>query len=504
MKLYTKEELKDARIFFDKTPPRFMSLFIIFLSLFIVLTIFAAQMIKKPYVVKAQGVVAVEGASYVASKGHGVITEIYAKPGDYVHEGDLLIVISSGNEGLQASIVQQQIEDLFDTLKIMDVYEQALLTEENTLSNTGKELEYYGKVEYYLDLVKREKNEEKKSTDKLTEKRKEFKQLNEEMKKIEQELKTLAAKENTYSSEKSQLDDRLLEKYSEKEMILKELERLEEEKLEQEKLEQETPNEHVQAEINEKITELETIEKEIVSFESTLSDLEDNTNFNRQAELENDLVVKQSEQKGFTEEIKQLEQEIDNPFAQRAQTLNQLLSELGQSKNQINAKLTELQANLEASEEQDAIHFLTATQSGELHYVMPIATGMSIQQNQILAEIASNEEGIYIDTYISASDRSRVDVGRNVKVSIMGVNNYRFGSLSGVVDFIEPGTLQNESDDGSIVYYRAKVQLNETSLASKSGEVIELIRSMPVEARVVYEEESYLDWALNLLNLKNN
>ena len=81
MKLYTKEELKDARVFFDKTPPRFMSLFIIFLMLFIVSAIFAAQMVKKPYVVRAQGVVAVEGASFVASKGNGVITEIYAHSG---------------------------------------------------------------------------------------------------------------------------------------------------------------------------------------------------------------------------------------------------------------------------------------------------------------------------------------------------------------------------------------------------------------------------------------
>lgn len=493
MKLYTKEELKDARIFFDKTPPRFMSLFIIFLMLFIVSAVFAAQMVKKPYVVRAQGVVAVEGASYVASKGHGVITEIYAKSGDYVQEGDILLAISSGSEGLQASIVQQQIDDLHDTLETMDLYEQALVTEENMLSKVGKELEYYGKVEYYLDIVKQEQNDEKKSNNNLIEKKQELKQLNDEIKKIEQELKVVTDKVDTSTSEQSTLNDRLIEKQTKKETIIVELE----------KFEQEETNEAVDKEINEKVRELENIEQEIVSTESKLRGLEESTDYNRQAELETNLDMKQSEQKGLTEEIKQLEEQIENPFSQRSQTLYQLLSELGQSRNQINGKLTELQANLEASEGQDAIHFLTATQSGELHYVMPVATGMAIQQNQILAEIASNEEDIYIDTYISASDRSRVEVGKNVKIAIIGVNNYRFGSLSGVVDFIEPGTLQNDSSEGAVVFYRAKVLLNETALTSKSGEVIELIRSMPVEARVVYEEESYLDWALNLLNLKN-
>ena len=53
-----------------------------------------------------------------------------------------------------------------------------------------------------------------------------------------------------------------------------------------------------------------------------------------------------------------------------------------------------------------------------------------------------------------------------------------------------------------MVFYRANVKLENTSLNSKSGEVVELIRSMPVEARIVYEEESYLDWLINLLNLK--
>ena len=41
-------------------------------------------------------------------------------------------------------------------------------------------------------------------------------------------------------------------------------------------------------------------------------------------------------------------------------------------------------------------------------------------------------------------------------------------------------------------------------LTSKTGEVVELIRSMPVEARIVYQEESYLEWLLSLLNLRSN
>ena len=184
--------------------------------------------------------------------------------GDFVQEGDILLVISSGNEGLQASIVQQQIEDLHDALEIMALYEQALLTEENTLSKAGKELEYYAMVEFYLYIVKQEQNDEKQSNNNLIEKKQELKQLNNEINKIEQELKVVTDKVDTSSSEKSTLNDRLIEEQSMKEIIIVELE----------KLEKKEPNEALDKEINGKLREIERIEQEIVLAESKLRDLE--------------------------------------------------------------------------------------------------------------------------------------------------------------------------------------------------------------------------------------
>ena len=139
-----------------------------------------------------------------------------------------------------------------------------------------------------------------------------------------------------------------------------------------------------------------------------------------------------------------------------------------------------------------------------LHYLQPDSTGMSLQQNQVVGEIAADEEGFYVDAYIQSQDRSRVTVGQSVNVAVLGINNYRFGTISGTIEFIEPGTIQNETAEGVISLYRATVSLSEESLSSKSGEIIDLVRSMPVEARVVYQEESYLDWLLDLLNLKSS
>ena len=114
MKLYKKEDLKDSRIFFDKMPPKFMSFSVIILLLVLIVSIVVSSQVKKTYIVKGQGQVAIEGTSYITSKGSGVVTQVFKEPGDLVQEGDEILAISSGSEGLQASAIEDQIQDLLE------------------------------------------------------------------------------------------------------------------------------------------------------------------------------------------------------------------------------------------------------------------------------------------------------------------------------------------------------------------------------------------------------
>ena len=59
-----------------------------------------------------------------------------------MEEGDKLLVISSGNEGIQADVIKEQIRDLEESMEVMNRYKQALMNKENTLGQSGKELEY--------------------------------------------------------------------------------------------------------------------------------------------------------------------------------------------------------------------------------------------------------------------------------------------------------------------------------------------------------------------------
>lgn len=496
MKLYTRNELNDGRVFFDKQPPRYMTVFIIFLILLLVTLVISANFIKRPYVVKGQGIISVDGTGYISSKTNGIITDIQAMSGQYVEAGDVILNISSGSEGLQKLIVEAQIVDLEETLEIMEKYEESLEQKENNLSKVGKELEYYGKLSYYLDILNQEAHESDKTDKEITEKQSELERLKKDIKQLE--TKITDTKEQITKYEENNKDINVNENEVRYQSLLNEIAELEE------KIAHRQENDAIIQKLTMKQKELDKLEKEIGEKQT---ENKNNINLDKlienKAEFESDLEMKKSKIEGLEEELKQLNEQSEAPYSQAEQTKLQLISELGEKRNQIHNQLTELRANKGVATEQDTVHVVTATKSGIIHFLQPLSLGMSIQQNQVIGEIATETEDFYVDAYIHAQDRSRITVGQSVNVAVIGINNYRFGTISGTIEFIEPGTIQNESTEGVISLYRTKISVSKQFLSNKSGETIELIRSMPVEARVVYDKESYLEWLLNLLNLKS-
>lgn len=91
MRLYSKDKLKNSRIFFDKRPPKFM-IFLVYFTLFLLLLlVIASYKIKKNYVVKASGQIADSQMSYVSSNINGTIKKIKVKEGDFVKEGEVIL-----------------------------------------------------------------------------------------------------------------------------------------------------------------------------------------------------------------------------------------------------------------------------------------------------------------------------------------------------------------------------------------------------------------------------
>lgn len=420
MKLYSKNELKDSRLFFDKKPPIFLTIFIIFTLLLLISTIFVSAILPKSYVVEAQGTITTTDNTYVGSLSDGVLVEMKCPEGTLVNEGDILFTVSNGTEGVQYQSLSNQLSISKQKIEIIDKYIKSLEDNKNYLNKERLQQEYYAKVEYYLSVV----NDENKSA------------------------------------------------------------------------------ELSKTELNKKLEKKKTKETEINSLKDQLSKLTNSEEDKiKKEELESKLEGKESELESLQADIDQVQQVSSS---QANQTKLQLISEAGTARTNVETSMVEVQGQIDAYQNQDSLYEVKANHSGYVHYLTPLKEGVAVQKTQTIAEISKNEDSmIMVEAYIEAKDITKVSLNDEVKVAINGVNTQKFGTIKGTLESIDIGTVTQETNNGNLILYKCIISISSKELKASSGETIKATKSMPVTARIIYEEETYLDWLLELLSFTN-
>ncbi|HEM3580996.1 HlyD family secretion protein [Streptococcus suis] len=466
MKLYNKSELRYSRIFFDKRPPAY-AFILIFSTLATLIIAFAVSAyLPKNYIVKARGTSVITGTEYVSALSNGKIVTLHKKEGDSVKAGEVILSLSSGQEGLQTESLTKQLDKLKAKESLFQKYEQSLNEKVNYMANSGEEQEYYGKVEYYLSQLSSENYNDGSQYAKLQE---EYTKLN----KLVAEKSQLETDLSSYQSQLANLEAELAT------LSVQETAETNSDS-ETSSSSADTSSNSIQLEqLNTKISEVKT------KIETTTSSIQG----------------KGTEIESLQSSIREMERSYNDPTSQAYNTYAQLISELGTARAANNKSITELEANLGISIGQDRGLTVSASSDGTLHYVTPLKQGMSVQQNQTIAEIAGSDREAYIEAFVLATDISRVAVGAEVDIAITGVNSQKFGTLKGAVTQIDSGTITQETQNGNVSLYKVVVALEELTL-KKDEEIVVLQKDMPVEARIVYDNETYLDWILELLSFK--
>lgn len=466
MKLYNKSELRYSRIFFDKRPPAY-AFILIFSTLATLIIAFAVSTyLPKNYIVKARGTSVITGTEYVSALSNGKIVTLHKKEGDSVKAGEVILSLSSGQEGLQTESLTKQLDKLKAKESLFQKYEQSLNEKVNYMANSGEEQEYYGKVEYYLSQLSSENYNDGSQYAKLQE---EYTKLN----KLVAEKSQLETDLSSYQSQLANLEAELAT------LSVQETAETNSDSETNSSSTASSPNSIQLEQLNTKISEVKT------KIETTTSSIQG----------------KGTEIESLQSSIREMERSYNDPTSQAYNTYAQLISELGTARAANNKSITELEANLGISTGQDRGLTVSASSDGTLHYVTPLKQGMSVQQSQTIAEIAGSDRETYVEAFVLATDISRVTVGAEVDIAITGVNSQKFGTLKGAVTQIDSGTITQETQNGNVSFYKVVVALEELTL-KKDEEIVVLQKDMPVEARIVYDNETYLDWILELLSFK--
>ena len=206
MKLYHKDELKNSRLFFDKKPPAFLTVFIIFVTLILISTLITSAYVPKNYIIEAQGTITSKDNTYVGALSDGVIISLEKKEGEYVKTGEVLFSVSDGNQGIQLQALNDQLNQAKQKIEVINLFNHSLDTNTNKLSKTGLQQEYYSKMEYYLSVLNDENTSNQNNQNDLEKKKLKKQEIEKEI--LDLKTKILSLEQNEENEENQiQIDE---------------------------------------------------------------------------------------------------------------------------------------------------------------------------------------------------------------------------------------------------------------------------------------------------------
>jgi multidrug efflux pump subunit AcrA (membrane-fusion protein) len=97
-------------------------------------------------------------------------------------------------------------------------------------------------------------------------------------------------------------------------------------------------------------------------------------------------------------------------------------------------------------------------------------------------------------------ERPRIHIGDEVAIAVGGLNQAEYGTIKGkVVSIDEDATIDSEKMNA---YFKVKIKPEETYLADKRGEKVNLTVGMVTETRVKYEKITYMKYFLEQIGIK--
>lgn len=249
---------------------------------------------------------------------------------------------------------------------------------------------------------------------------------------------------------------------------------------------------------------LDILDKEVIKLESELKNLEEKMNTDNTAidNKKNEITSKKIEMDNLKNIIRQYEVQISSN-TKNMQLKSQLISEASSKKTTLTNQLMDLEEQLKLFSVQDLLYEVKADNDGILHYIIPVKKGLSFQNGQSIAEISKNDSKDYIaEVFVSPYDINKINKGDSVNIVLNGVNVQKYGTLKGKVMSISQGTTIIENQNESNVFYKCIVILDDKYLTSNDNDRIDIIKSQSIEARIVYDKETYAEWFLKFLSLK--
>lgn len=486
MKIYSITDMKDSRMFFDKEPPQYMKYFIYLMAVLLISLILWSTKATKTYVVKSKGLVTSLHSTNISNEIQGTVIDILVKEGEKVKAGDVIIKIDTASQDLQTQSLKNQKELLERKLQLNNQYEKAINEKKNTFKASGDELEFYGKMKYYLGEVESYNNTISKSDKEFDEYKRKINDYTAQIAKYTKTIEEYNTQISKYSSEITSIEKQISD-------IEKQVNEIQKTISSKEGAGEDTAEiikkeDNLQAKVSEKQSQKSEIENKKQEIETKKSQIE---------------AERQTAESGKESSIKDSEYSKENKTStenQKDSLKSQLISQLGQERSQINAQIIEIEGKYLVDKAVQKKFDVTALSDGIIHYNTSLKKGMTIQTGTHIGTILSeNIEDLIIDAFVTSNERTKINELDDVDIVVDGLMQTKYGYLKGLVKRIEKdSTVDNES---KAVFFKTKILLNNTYLQDKNGTKVNLKPGMTTEVRIKYDESTWFEWVLEQINV---
>lgn len=204
---------------------------------------------------------------------------------------------------------------------------------------------------------------------------------------------------------------------------------------------------------------------------------------------------------GYTDE--QIEEELKKNQGKIAEIYYTAIQSAERSIVEAKEQITSIDAQLAAITSGQLEYEVKATASGVVHLLEDYKSGMVVQTASAVASITPENSQPVIEAYVSTSDMARMHKEDDVQITVDGLIQNVYGTITGHVIQIDSNVSFQENTEGvKDRLFRILVEMDSDYLVSRSGEKVNIKNGMSTELSIVYDRVTYFEFVLEKLGFK--
>lgn len=227
------------------------------------------------------------------------------------------------------------------------------------------------------------------------------------------------------------------------------------------------------------------LNEDIESLRSMLKLATSELNINKKLEQTGD--VSQTEILRLERSIADLRAQISN---RKNKYLQDVQAEMTKAQEDLSTQLEQLKDRTQILEHTE----LTAPMDGVVNNIKINTLGGVVRGGETVMELLPAGDFMIVEAKINTADIAFITVGQQASVKIDAYDSSIFGAMQGIVKYISPDVLTEETRTGPLLYYRVRIEITGTEFKGARAHDIQLRPGMTATVDIKAMERTVLSY----------